>query len=372
MLLGPTDMKNVLRLPDTYDLTYLRRWNGREGSRVDFAELARTTAGAFNIFNSNLTNGYWSRYVTTTTNLTADDEVGNDGGELPELAEYTDNDAVYADSTGHMIPMKDYGRLMSWTYWALRRGDNASLERQIRIFVQQAQNTWDKRLLTRLTKSTADTVGSAGKSVPFADGGVADDDYIPPANGGYTFDNTHTHFLRQTADATGRDAFLAAAGLHLRHHGINGPYDLVIPEADVASWAALVGTGTNHATYIRPTRDGILTTNVQVRALVNNGDYIGAIETDRDVFLIKPESRLPTNYAGVYKPMGFGNPMNPLIVRYEAGFPMGLTLIQEQPGVFPLQNARGVFTFGTGIGYRLAGVNGYFAASGSYVDPVIS
>jgi len=371
MLLGPTDLKGVLRIPDTYDLSYIKKWERSADSRVDFGQLARTAAAAFSIFNTNLSNGYWARYVTPTVKLTADDEVGNDGGTLPELAEYVDNDAVYADETGHMIPMKDYGRLMSWTYWAIRRGDNESLERQIRIFVGQAQNTWDKALLTRLFKSTYDAVGS-GRSVPFADGGTADDDYIPPAYGGNTFANTHTHFLRHLDSAVGRDAYLAAAGTHLREHGIMGPYELVIPEVDVADWAVLDGTNTNHSVFIKPTRDGILTANVEVRNSFDNGTYVGAIENDRDVFLVKPETRLATNYAGVFKPQGFNAPMNPLLVRYEAGYPLGLTLVQTEPGMFPLQNARGIFTFGAGIGYRLAGVLCFFAASGDYTDPVIS
>lgn len=371
MLLGPTDLKNVLRIPDTYDLTYMNKWSRVDGSQVNFEQLARTAAAAFTIFNSNLTNGYWSRYVTTTTSVTAIDDNGDDGGTLPEISEYVDNDAVFADETGHMIPMKDYGRLMQWTYWAIRRGDNVGLERQIRLFVNQAQNTWDKALLTRLFKSTYDAVGT-GKSVPFADGGTADSNYVPPAYGGATFTSSHTHYLRHADTAAGRDAYLAAAGAHLREHGIMGPYDLVIPEADVSDFAALDGTNTNHSVFLKPTRDGVLTSNVEVRSNFDNGTYIGAIENDRDVFLVRPETRLSTDHAGVFKPMGFGSLMNPLLVRYEVGYPLGLTLVQEAPGTYPLQNARGIFTFGAGIGNRLSGVLGYFASGGSYADPTIS
>lgn len=368
--LGLTDLKSVLRVPGTLDLTYLRQFNGRD-TAVEFDTLARQTAAAATIFNSNLLTGYWSRYVTVTNDIETPDDSGGSGTGLKKLAEMTRNAPVSDETTAHMLPMDDYGRSLVWTYWAIRRGNNGLLMRQVRLFSEDAQVSWDKALLNRLFKATYDAVGT-GKSVPFADGGTADPDYSPPNYGGYTFDSSHTHYLRNADTAAGRDAYLSAAALHLRHHGITGPYDLVVPESDVDDFVALDGTQTGGAKWIK-NRNGILeTSNIEVRTRFENGEYLGAIETNRDTFLVATTNRLPANYAGVFKPMGLNSPFNPLKVRGESGYPLGITFVQEAQGNWPLQDIHGVFTFGVGIGNRLAGVPGYFAASGGYVSPTIS
>src|SRR5581483_3320355 len=113
-------------------------------------------------------------------------------------------DPLRGDGTGHMLPLKDYGGALGWTYLALRRMIAQRYQRDIRRLIERSQNTWEKRLMERLFKTSVDTVGNTGKSVPFADGGTADADYVPPSYQGRTFQNTHNHFLRYTNDATGR------------------------------------------------------------------------------------------------------------------------------------------------------------------------
>jgi len=263
-----------------------------------------------------------------------------------------------------MLPLKDYGGALGWTYLALRRMIAQRYQRDIRRLIERSQNTWEKRLMERLFKTSVDTVGNTGKSVPFADGGTADADYVPPSYQGRTFQNTHNHFLRYTNDATGRSSAIKAMASSLFEHGLTSPWELVIPEVDQSSWTA-------QTEFKKPQRVTIITQAVEVRATVDEETYIGLIETDLGFFRVKTSPRLPTGYAGAFKVFGAGNTQNPLIARFEEGYPLGLTLV-GQIQEFPLQDAIAYFTFGVGVGNRVAGTCTYFAASGNYVDPTIS
>jgi hypothetical protein len=280
------------------------------------------------------------------------------------VSEYGRPDPLRGDGTGHMLPLKDYGGSLGWTYLALRRMISQRYQRDIRRLIERSQNTWEKRLMERLFKTSVDTVGNTGKSVPFADGGTADADYVPPSYQGRTFQNTHNHFLRYTNDATGRSSAIKAMASHLFEHGLQSPWDLVIPEVDQASWTA-------QSEFKKPQRVQIITQAVEVRASVDEETYIGLIETDLGFFYVKTSPRLPTAYAGAFKVFGPGNTQNPLIARYEEGYPLGLALVGRIEE-FPLQDAVAYFTFGVGVGNRVGGVCTYFASSGNYVDPTIS
>jgi len=73
----------------------------------------------------------------------------------------------------------------------------------------------------------------------------------------------------------------------------------------------------------------------------------------------------------MFKPSGFQSINAPLIVRYEEGFPLGLSLVAKVDQ-YPLQEAEATMTFGVGVGNRLAGAATYFAAAGAYTDPTIT
>lgn len=358
--IGYSDLKNVIRLPANVDQSYLAKWRLKDGTTFDRV-IARIGA-ALVLFNRGLTTGYWGQYFRTTTDITVEYPTGN-SGRLGEVAEYSRPDPIFGASTGHMLPMKDYGGALGWTYLALRRAHAGKIDLDIRALIEKAGDLWEWALLTRLFKSAAETVGS-GKSVGLADGGVADAEYIPPSYEGRTFLNTHTHYGRQTDDANGRLAAVKAMAAHLLEHGIASPWDLVIPEVDKTDWAGVDG-------FKKPERGILSTAGVEVRAAVPEETYIGIIEVNDGWFRVKPTPRLPTDYAGAFKPLGFGNTTNPLIVRYEDGYPLGLTLV-GQIEEYPLQDAVALFTFGVGVANRLNGVCYKFASSGDYTDPTIS
>lgn len=359
--LGINDVKNVIRIPGTWDLTYLKQWSTAEG--VTYDQVVARLAAVLTVFNASLTGGYWGRYLSTTTGITTRYPIGSDNAMLPEIAEHGRPDPIIGEETGHMLPMKDYGGSLGWTYMSMRRGNMDKFDLDMRRLVERGQNTWARKIIGRLFTSVYEAVGT-GKSVPFADGGTADSTYVPPAYEGATFSSSHTHFLRNTADANGRTAALTAMVNHLWEHGIMPPYDLVIPEADVASWVA-------QAEYKKPVRTALITAGVETRGVVNEDEYLGLFESGRGWGYIKPTPRLPTAYAGMFKPMGYNNSLSPVVVRYEEGYPLGMTLVGDIKQ-FPLQEAIAYFTFGAGIANRLAGVASYFAASGNYVDPAIS
>jgi hypothetical protein len=362
MAIGITDLKQVIRIPATWDLSYMRQWQTKDG--MSFDQLVSRMGGALTLFNRSLTQGYWAQYYYSTTAMESEYPVGGDSNELEKVSEYTRPDPLLGESSGHMLPMHDYGGAMSWTYMAMRRGTADKLLLGVRRLIERGQNTWQKRLLERLFTNTAETVGNTGVSVPFADGGVADSAYIPPYSDGRTFLNTHNHFGCQADSEAGREAAALAGFAHLREHGIMPPYELVIPEADITDWY-----GSDN--FVVPQRGAILTAGLEVRGSVDESMYVGLWETSWGVARVRVEPRLPANYMGLFKPQGNGSPMNPLVVRYEDGYPLGLALVGEVKN-FPLEDAIAYFTFGVGVANRVAGYCSFFDAGGLYTSPTIT
>jgi hypothetical protein len=362
MPLGYSDLKTILRLPTIWDLTYLKKWELADGTTFD--AVVRRIGTAISLFNRSLSQGYLAQYIQTTTDINFEYDVGGESAVLAEVSEYARPDPIYGDFTGHMLPLHDYGGALGWTYMALRRGNMTRIDRDIARLIQRGTNLWQNRVLTRMFTSAAETIATSGKSVPFADGGTADAAYIPPSYMGRNFLYTHNHFLRNADDAAGRTAALKAMSAHLLEHGINPPWDLIVAEADKGDWAA-------QTEFKKPYRDWLTTAGVESRAIVPEEIYIGILEVQDGWFRVRPEPRLPTKYSGAFKPAGFNNPGAPLLVRTEEGYPLGLTLVGTIQQ-FPLQDAIAYFTFGIGVGNRVAGVANYAYASGSYVDPTIT
>jgi len=358
--IGLADIKHLIRMPGYWDLAEMKKWQLKDGTTFD--QVIMRMGAALSLFNGSLQSNYLSNFVQTTAEMTLEYDIGGDSDALSEISEYDNPDPILAGSTGHMIPIKDYGGSLGWTYMGLRRARAGHLDRDIRRLIERASATWERTLMTRLFKNTYDPVGAGGRSMPFADGGTADPTYIPPSFEGKTFAYTHNHFFRETDDAAGR---LSAAGKMaeaLYEHGIMPPYDLWIPTADIGTWSTVTG-------FVKPERSWLQTMGVEKRAQIAE-DYIGVLELDRAWCFVKPLNRLPTDYAGMFKPTGFNSPDAPLMVRYEEGFPLGLALVGELSN-FPLEQAVAYFTFGVGIANRIAGAAALFASSGNYASPTI-
>lgn len=360
--LGYGDLKHVFQLPGNWDLTYLKKFQLKDGTSFDQVMVRVGTALA--LFNRSLTAGYWGQYMQVTSQIEKEYENGGDSATLPLYSEKERPDPIIGDTTGHMLPMNDYGGALGWTYLALRRSRMEMLDADINALINRARNIWQKQMMRRLFVTTADSVGSSGKSVPFADGGSADSSWVPPAYDGKTFLYTHNHFGRTTDDDAGRIASVNTMMDHLAEHGFSSPYDLIIPEADIATWTALTG-------FKKPTRDILTTAGVETRASLPDETYIGVFEGNRGYARVKFSPRLPTDYSGMFKPAGFNNVASPLAVRYEEGYPLGLSIVAQETS-FPFHDAIALFTFGVGVANRLAGAATYYFSSGSYVNPTIA
>lgn len=361
MTIALSDLKSVVRLPGNWDLDYLRKFSTVEG--MTFDAVVSELGGALLAFNRSLTAGYWARYIRATTDIEAEYAIGNAAGKWKKVTDLSRPDPVRGDTTGHMLPMDDYGKSLQWTNLALRRMRRAKLEATIRALTDGAQDTWEYALLKRMFYSLYDAVGT-GRSVPFADAGVADSSYVPPKYDGVSFASTHTHYLCHADDAAGRTAFLKAAAAHLKEHGILSPWDLVVSATDKAVWSA-------QTEFVKPERAAILAAGVAARAVVDEEEYIGVLETDEGYFNVKLTSHVPTKYAGAFKPRGFGAAGNVLAVRYEEGYPLGV-VIQGNMGEFPLEGASTLFTFGVGVDDRVSGVCVFFDAGGVWSNPTIT
>jgi len=363
MAFGIHDLKSVIRIPINWDLAYMRQFQTADG--VTWDRVVSRLGAAISLFNSSLTSGVWAPFMRTTTDMTVGYRLGEGAEELPPMPEHNRPDLYTGEESGHMIPMRDYGGGLGWTSLALRRASMANLDLAAQAIIDRAGTTWSRKLLTRLFSNAAERVGVSGISMPLADGGVADDTYVPVAFEGVTFTDSHNHYFRTTDDKTGRDASLKTMVDTLREHGYFSPYTLLIPEVDSTDWLA-----TDSVT--KPERAVLLTQGLELRAVVPNPEqFIGVFETDRGWGYVQPTPRLPTNYSGMFKPMGFNNSQNPLVVRYESGYPLGLT-IEGQVIIYPLQEATAMFTFGAGIGNRLNGACTYYYSSGDYVPPTIT
>lgn len=363
MSFGMNDLRSVVRIPSTWDLAYMKQWQTADG--VTWDRVITRLGAAMLMFNQSLTTNKWAPFYRTTTEMAVEYGVGQESGELPLLTEHNRQDLFTGDFTGHMIPMRDYGGGLGWTEMALRRGSSAKLDLSMGTLIQRSETTWSKRLMERMFSNAAVRVGAAGVSVPFADGGSADDAYVPPSFEGKDFTNTHNHYFRKSDDEAGRSAALVDMSETLREHGLMGPYVCVIPETDVALWTA-------QPEYVKPDRAAFLTAGLEVRGIMPDPEsFIGLWETDRSWGYFMPNTRLSANYAGMYKLFGHNNAFAPLVVRYESGFPLGLS-ISGQIIQYPLQEAQAMLTFGVGTNQRTNGTCTYFAGAGDYVDPVIA
>jgi len=363
MPFGINDLKSVIRIPTNWDLAYMRQFQTADG--VTWDRIISRMGAALSLFNQSLTQGPWAPFYRATTDTGLEYRLGADGGELPPMPEHNRPDLFAGEAGGHMIPMRDYGGGLGWTSLALRRASASKIDLSIQTLIDRGRVTWSKRMMERLYRVESVRVGAGGVSLPFIDGGVSDDEYVAPSWEGVDFPANHNHYHRLADSEAGRTASLLAMALDLREHGHMPPYILTIPEVDAAVWAA-------QPEYTPPANAILQTQGIEVRALsVDTSLYTGVFEVDRAWGFIMPTSRLPANYAGMFKPYGYGNVNNPLVVRYENGFPLGLSL-EGQVIIYPLQEAVAMFTFGVGVGNRTNGSLTYFAASGNYVSPVIA
>ena len=159
--------------------------------------------------------------ISETEEPTLEYRVGVSNG-FEDHTEYGRPDAKRSATTGTMIPLLEKDRALKWTWDFLKKARRAQIDGDIASAMADLSDMYQQLALTRLFKSTADTVGSSGKAVPVADAGTADSSYIPvnhPERAS-AFASSHTHLLNTM---TVTQANLEVAVAHLWEHGHDAP-----------------------------------------------------------------------------------------------------------------------------------------------------
>lgn len=362
MATGRWDLKNFA-LPAYWDAAYLEKYRLVDGVTADQAveEIGRAIALQNGLL---MADPLYAGLISTTEEIVAEYRIG-DTNEFKEHTEYSMPDVQRGATTGHMLPLKGYDYKFGWTWDALRKLRADQRAADVASGMDALRNIWQKKVLTRMFKSTYDPVGS-GRSMPLADGGTADDKYIPvafPERGG-TFLYTHDHVKEQNGIT---QTLLEIEVRNLWEHGYEPPYELLIAEADISSW-----TNTANITGWTPRADPIIQFgSTQDVAQVPDG-YIGAIQTDYGALRVRATGRVPTTYWAVYKSYGAMDARNPLRVRFSPDMPFGAVLMRgEGFREFPLENCMAYIEFGVGVQDRVSAVVVKNTA-GAYADPTIA
>jgi hypothetical protein len=266
--------------------------------------------------------------------------------------------------------MNRRGLGLAWSYMGLMEARRMTIDATISNSINDLRNDFVQRVYQRFFRMEAELVGvTTGASVPLADGGVADANYVPrTSSDGEEFASSHDHFLRLTPLA---QAALESAVDHLAEHDHMAPFEIRGSEADIATW-----TATASFTGFKPPlwRDIAYQSSATERAMIENvGLYEGYIETRKGLARLRTTTRIPTTYFGVYKSYGTLDPRNPVRLRAHPQFGFGYKIV---PGVWasmPEQFAVVAFFYGVGIGDdRTNGVAVEIDASGDYATPVIT
>lgn len=365
-MLGLNDLKQFA-LPRGWDEGELAKYALADG--VTYEQLVDNIVAGLVVANEGLMNDpILSGLVSLTTEPAIEYRDGT-SSSMEERTEHAKADIRRGATTGHALPIKSYDRALGWSFDFLRKARSAQLEADIADALYAVRDNWERQLLKRFFTTTENVVGSNGYDVPFINGVSANVDFTPPAYAGQTFASSHSHFGRKT---TAQQANALNDGAkHLWEHGIFGPYNAIVPFADISTFAALTK-------FVKPDRgiEYVATAGSNApyaQAALNDERYIGLYESDYGLIRLWITPHLPTNYLGIYKPYGVRDPRNPLAVRHAKDLGSGAVLMRgEAFRQYPLEQAILIHEFGAGVGNRLNGYACYFAAAGSYTNPTIS
>lgn len=370
-ILGFNDMR-ALALPTGVDATELTRWATAEGTTYDI--VIGEIINALTLANGALLNDpIYAGMMSLTTEPMAEYPSGV-SNDMVKRVEHAKNDTRRTKSVGHMLQIEGFEYPMGWTADYLENARMYQIRLGIREGINAVRSNFQYALLNRFFSSAENQInGGSGYDMPLANASSTVT-YVPKSYDGQDFASSHTHFDRNTDDATGRATSVANGVDHLIEHGIMPPYDMIVPLADADLWTALASTSPK-ALFVEPQRAPIvLGANTAIGAPLPDERYIGYISTARGIIRVWTTARLPENYMGLYKTYGANAMGNPLLVRYKPRRGSGAFLLAGKGfQLFPLEEAIIQHDFGVGISEgRLNGYASYFAAAGDYVSPTIS
>lgn len=369
MTVGVKDLKNVA-LPGAWDGNELTRLSLRDGTTYE--SLVRDIDSALSVFNASINAGYLGRMLYASSDEAVEYRTGGSNG-FEDHSEQVQPDRKFAETTGHMLPLLKKDRAMGWTSDFLEDARRVQIDADISSMIEDAADVYEKTVWTRFFKMEEDTgkskgLGSSGVSVPFADGGNGTIAFTPPPRPDRvinTFNASHDHFLRLNGIT---QANLETAVAHLWEHGVDGPYELIIALADLGSWQ-----NTTNVTGFKPKIEALIQYGgLDDLAVVETEIYHGAVTTKYGVCKLYGNARIQTGYWGVTKSFGQNDQRNPLRVRYDDLYGLGVRLVVDNLTLYPFSGAIGQFRFGAGVNTRTSAVLVENDSSGDYASPTIS
>lgn len=363
--LGPNDLKQWA-LPAGWDAARLKQLQLASGETYD--DLISDITTGLSLANAALLQDpIIASLVSVTDEMAVEYGVGASTG-FEDHTEYGRPDAQRGATTGHMLEPVDKDRFLSWTFDFLRKARRSQIDNDIAAAMSDLRDVWQRTLLQRLFKSTYTAVGAGGRSMPLADGGTADSSYVPPAvpDRAAAFASNHSHLLRLNGIT---QANLETAIATLWEHGANGPFDLLVSQADMAAWSNV----SNVTGWVKRA-DGLIKYGSQTDLADVSDQYIAVIETSTyGPVRVRATARIPTAYWAVYKSYGALDSRNPLRVMGSKTWGLGAALLAgDHIRVYPLENALLRLEFYQGIGDRVSAAVVENDTSGSYATPTIS
>lgn len=374
-VLGPRALID-LALPTGIDAGELMRFQMQEGmTAAEVIGLAATVIGEVNVAIEQRWGGLF--YITEQMTAQYRQKTGS-ARKTPTNSEFTTADPVRGGRIGHMLPREDYTDTIAWSEEFLRR---ASRE-LIRLDIDEISDSWynrlDSQIIERALTTTEQLIGSAGYSPGWAIGTGMNLNYIPPQYRAYTFDSTHTHFIKTNAaiSTTNTISTLILMAAQLSHHGFSGRKVAIVAEVDAAYYTGMTGFIAIIPAEFRAITGGSAALTLATGEVEGiPGETLGYVMTPSGIVEIRAHERIPTGYLWMTKSFGVNNPRNGLAIWTENGVGFGLRPDpQVSRSIMPKLEA--VFfkaTHGVGVGDRLNGVAAQITTGGTtYVNPTIS
>lgn len=366
---GNLNLKHI-QMPAAWDAAELRRLALRDGTTYE--DVVNDIDDALGMAWDMAMGGWVSTLFYTTTEVAFSYGQGN-RAEWEDHTEYGQPDGHVGEDTGHMLEMQFKDYKLAWTADFLREARMITIDEAVGNMANSLIDMIEKLAITRLFKLEEVTgkrngLGAGGVSVPFCDGGNGTIAFTPKPypDRAAPFSSSHNHYLRLDGIT---QANLETAVGHLWEHGVDGPYELLIPQTDVDEW-----TNTTNVTGYKPKAQALIQYGDQTTLASVDDAYIGAITTNQfGTVLVRSTARIPTGYWGVYKTFGSNDPRNPLVGRWDELFGEGPQLVVAQVALYPLAGAIGQMKLGFSVNKdRTAAVLVENDTADTYATPTIS
>lgn len=373
MAIGRRDTTSLVML-DGWDATALQNFRLQDGTTYD-SVVAQMNAGLAAL-NMELQGGLWGMLASFTDQPDLEYRQGASNG-FGQFTEYGRPDARRADTTGHMLPLLAYDRMLGWTWDYLRKARMSQVMADIQDAIKDARDIWRQKIFTRTLQRGDDSgtnkgLGSSGESPGFATAAASTSvDFTPPAMGGTTFDSNHEHYVGITGGVF-TNAVFQDAKAELREHGHEPPYDFVIGPSDEVVVRGLSQTyevGSDLVKY-GMTQD---LAALQINATDTVGSYFIGVNND---FAIRVVRGIPQYYGFGFKSYGLGSQRNPLKVRLQKGETAPRVIAMPDPnssnGQNPLQNLMLFLEFGVGVGMDRTNGTPRYVNSATWTDGTVT